>query len=440
MRTVPRFLAFAAAFFLSAAVPSFAQRPPSGPAGNGPSTGPIGGGNNNNGGNQPGIGQQPGQQQNFPTQQRPIFLSGKVMLEGGMPPPEPVTIERVCNGHVWPEGYSDSKGHFSFQLGQQGNAFMDASVGMGDSQIDSNPMVGGMNSRGGAMGMNGINGGIPVSGNGQVNLMGCELRASLAGYQSQSVNLGTRSIFDNPDVGTFILHRLANAQATAISMTTLEAPKDAKRSWERAQKLMQQKPPKTAEASKELEKAVQGYPKFAAAWFMLGQSRLAQQDEDGARKAFEESLNADAKYLPPYIQLTLIEMKAGRWDSAADTSNRLVQMNPYYSRAFLFNSIANFNRGKLDLAEQSARSAMKSDGSNPTVHHLLASILSQKGSFPEAADEFRAYLKLSPQTETAGEVRKKLAEWEDLGVIKRVDAANSAPAAANGNAPVSAPQ
>src|SRR5262249_19613677 len=40
-------------------------------------------------------------------QQRPIFLSGKVMLDDGTPPPEPVTIERVCNGNPRAEAYTD---------------------------------------------------------------------------------------------------------------------------------------------------------------------------------------------------------------------------------------------------------------------------------------------------------------------------------------------
>src|ERR1022692_4843252 len=51
----------------------------------------------------------------FPDQTRPIFLSGKVMLEDGTPPPESVTIEKVCNGNPRAQGYTDSKGRFSFQ-------------------------------------------------------------------------------------------------------------------------------------------------------------------------------------------------------------------------------------------------------------------------------------------------------------------------------------
>src|SRR6478672_5106215 len=72
---------------------------------------------------------QPQQPQQPDMTQRPIFLSGKVMLDSGTPPPEPVVIERVCGGNPRPEAWTDSKGHFSFQLGQNTAMMADASVG-----------------------------------------------------------------------------------------------------------------------------------------------------------------------------------------------------------------------------------------------------------------------------------------------------------------------
>ena len=60
------------------------------------------------------------------TSTKPIFVSGKVMLQGGGALPEPVPIERVCNGTVRREGYADTKGQFEFQLGLN-LTFQDAS-------------------------------------------------------------------------------------------------------------------------------------------------------------------------------------------------------------------------------------------------------------------------------------------------------------------------
>src|SRR5579859_2714077 len=57
---------------------------------------------------------------------QPVFVSGKVLLEGGGVLPEPVAIERVCNGVSRREGYTDFKGLFEFQVGVN-MTFQDAS-------------------------------------------------------------------------------------------------------------------------------------------------------------------------------------------------------------------------------------------------------------------------------------------------------------------------
>src|SRR5437016_6743320 len=55
-------------------------------------------------------------QQTSGTPLQPMFISGRVMLEGGGALAEPVAIERVCNGVTRLEGYTDFKGQFEFQM------------------------------------------------------------------------------------------------------------------------------------------------------------------------------------------------------------------------------------------------------------------------------------------------------------------------------------
>ena len=51
-----------------------------------------------------------------PQENRIISVTGRVVMEDGGPPPEPVTIERNCSGYTVTEAYTDRKGHFSFQI------------------------------------------------------------------------------------------------------------------------------------------------------------------------------------------------------------------------------------------------------------------------------------------------------------------------------------
>src|SRR5947207_10964415 len=113
------------------------------------------------------------------------------MLDSGTPPPESVTIERVCNGTPRAEAYTDSKGRFSFQLGANNNGVMqDASMGS-DRGLGGFGGIG-AGSSSSAMGQN--------TGVSERDLMGCEIRASLAGYRSDMINLSGRRQMDNPEL------------------------------------------------------------------------------------------------------------------------------------------------------------------------------------------------------------------------------------------------
>jgi tetratricopeptide (TPR) repeat protein len=330
--------------------------------------------------------------------QRPIFLSGKVMLEDGTPPPESVVIERVCNNVIRPEAYTDSKGRFSFQLGQNSTVFADASVG---STMDD-PFSRNDSAMGRGAGQRQIS---------ERDLMGCELRASLAGFRSEAVSLSGRRMMDNPDVGTIILRRLGNVEGYTFSAISAQAPKDAKKAFEKGRE--QAKKNKLAEAQKEYEKAVQVYPKYATAWYDLGLLYEKQNNVEGARDAFEKAIGADPKYVNPYLNLTALAARASKWQDTADISARAIKLNPFdFPQAYFYNSVANLNLNNLEAAEKSAKEAKKLDSRNriPKINHLLGVILAQKQDYPGAAESFKAYIAMAPNAPDVDTVKKQLAE------------------------------
>ncbi|MCL4403055.1 MAG: tetratricopeptide repeat protein [Acidobacteria bacterium] len=328
------------------------------------------------------------------------------MLDDGTPPPDSVVIERVCNGNPRPEAYTDSKGRFSFQLGQNQSMMPDASVSSA-----SDPGAGGRPGFGSQTGGFGPN----SRGISERDLMGCELRASLAGFRSDVVNLTGRRVLDNPDVGTIILHRLGNVEGTTISMTSLQAPKDARKAFDKAKDALRKK--KTADAEKDLTKAVQIYPKYAAAWFQLGRLQQARNQFAEARNSYEQALAADAKFVNPYLQLAVLSARDSKWQDVADTSDRVIKMNPLdFPEAYFYNSVANFNLKKLDAAEKSAREVEKLDTRHqfPQVAHLLGVILAQRQDYSGAAEQLRSYLQFAPNAQDAPAVKSQLVELEKL--------------------------
>lgn len=406
------FLIFTALGALSIGV-LFAQgRPPGGGGGGAPGGGSVGGGTTGGGATGGGIPggtstvpgrnttspfptNQPGQQS--PGMTRPIFLQGRVMLDDGTAPPEPVLIERVCSSNPRPEGYTDGKGRFSIELGRNTAMYADASTsGPSDMMSVNQP---------------------PSPGFGRTiterDLMACELRASLPGYRSDVVNLSGRRVLDNPDVGTIVLHRMGNVEGYTVSATSGLAPKDARKAYEKG--LDQMKKNKFAEARTHLEKAVAVYPKYAAAWYELGRAWEADNKPDEARKAYGEALSADAKFLKPYMYLAGISLREQNWQDVSDITNRLIKLDPYdYPGAYYYNAIANLSLQKLDDAEKSAREAVKLDSSHtiPKANHVLGVILANKQDYAGAAASMKAYLALVPDGRDNEFVRKQLAEVE----------------------------
>ncbi len=410
--TLRRFLGFAACAALSTTILFGQGQAPKQPAPTpSPSPSPgTGTGPGSQPGRTPNIpGQQPSQfpsdRQQIPEFQRPIYLAGRVMLDDGNPPGESVVIERVCNGVVRPEGYTDSKGKFSFELGRNNHMMADASVGSESDIFGSQ-----RNS------MPGFGGGRQIN---ERDLMGCEIRANLPGYRSDIITLSGRRVMDNPEVGTIILHRMANVEGFTISATTAMAPKEAKKEYEKA--LNSIKKDKWKDAKPRLEKAVELYPKFASAWFELGRSNEALQDLEGAKKAYSEALNADTKFVKPYMSLAGILVREQKWQEVADTTDRLVRLNPYdYPGAYFYNSVANLNLHQLDVAEKSAREALKIDKDHriPKANHVLGIILANKQDYSAAAEYMRTYLQLVPNGNDKEFVQKQLAEIDKAVAAK----------------------
>ncbi len=353
-------------------------------------------------------GMQTQQQPSFPEMRRPMFLQGKVILSDGTPAPPNVLIERVCSGRPIPEGYTDSKGRFGFEVGRNSNFIADASFS-GTQAGPGSPWgnTGGFSTFGQSS--------TSVEGISERDLSGCELRASLPGYRSTRIELTGRRMFDNPDVGTIVLTKLGNVSGFTISATTLHAPKKAKKSYENGVKQARKK--KWEKAQKELEKAVGAYPQYAEAWYLLGQVYEMEKKPAEARQAYAKALAADGKFISPYLRLARMAVGQGNWGEALEATSKILKLNPYdFPDAYFYNSLANLNLNNLSAAEKSAREAikLKADRRFPQLEHVLGLSLAYQNNYREAAQHLKRYLELLPQANNAAIVKKQITQLESF--------------------------
>jgi tetratricopeptide (TPR) repeat protein len=337
---------------------------------------------------------------------RPIYLSGKVVADDGAAGvTQNITIERVCSGMSKTVAYTDSKGHFSFQWADRGLTVTDASDS--GSGRNANSGFGGSQSAGGASALAAD----PFGS----RMMNCELRANVAGYTSDTINLFNRRAADNPDVGTIVLHRIAGVEGLSVSVTSMLAPKDARKAYGQGlQALLKNKP---QDAARDFEKAVAAYPKYADAWVSLGKLRVQQQSVEAARDALKKAIEADPKLVAPYMELGLLAAREANWAESGKYLDRAVELDPVdFPQAWYADAVANFNLKQYNAAEKSAREAVKLDPKhvNPRSDYLLGLVLAEKKDYSGAAAELTTYLQLAPKAPDAAQVKDQLAQLGKL--------------------------
>src|SRR5260370_21430801 len=168
-------------------------------------------------------------------------------------PPDPVLIRRVCKGSVQGETWTDSKGRFSFKVEGGGtDTSADAaqppvrdpelSRPIGNSTYYSNPVT--------------------------TALRDCDVQAVLTGFWSERVSIALKNTLDDTRIGVIVLHPVSRDQALTVRATTLAAPRNATKAYEKGMSPMRAQ--RWDAAVDEFTIAVTAYPKFFASWLGLG--------------------------------------------------------------------------------------------------------------------------------------------------------------------------
>lgn len=328
---------------------------------------------------------------------RPVYVSGNVVIEGAGAPPEPVAIQRLCNGLARRVGYTDSKGRFQLDLG--------SAVEQDSSENDT---------AGGLQQINKIAGGVTQS-----RYEGCELVAVLPGFHSSSVTLQGPDDFGEMRVGTLVLKRLSNVEGSTISTTSLAAPKDASQAYEKGRKARSEN--KLEQAEKELSKAVELYPNYAAAWALLGEIHTVENRLEEAVREYSRATTCDPLFVTPYFGLAIIAVNQQRWQDAANFSGQAIHLNGYaYPTAYFYNAVANFHLKNFEAAERSGRKfqTLDSERRHPDIALLISQILADRQDYAGAVQQLRGYLALAPTAANADQVRAHIARLENLAAAQ----------------------
>jgi len=329
-----------------------------------------------------------------------------------------VIIQSICKGRTHTEGYTDSKGHFSFEINTLKMSGSAASAA-GSAEESGSPQFGSERDH-------------MDTGFGQTRIgsdrlrdywRDCELQAVLPGFTSQMVQMaGKLNNIGVTDVGAIVLHRMEQVQGFTISATSAGAPAKARKEYEKGREL--EKKEKWDPALASFQKAVEMYPEYAIAWFEMGRVQVQKGELGAARQSFHQSSVADSKFVGAHHELAKLALQDKQWQEVVDTTDAVLKLNPVNVPGdWLLNAVGNFNLQHPDAAEKSALRGLELDGQHnfPKLEYLLSAILAQKREYPRALEHLRNYLRLAPHAADAETVQKQVEELERLSAKTTAD-------------------
>lgn len=307
-------------------------------------------------------------------------LLGKVKVEGEPLLWEPILITVNCNGTPVQTTQTDPKGEFAIVPTKVPGAL--------SLQGDAKRQM-------------------------ETHYEGCTVQSAFPGFHSTSVTITQRILRDDPDLGTIQLSREGGrAAGAAVSGTTESAPAPAINSFEKARaEMLDQKPDR---AERDLKKSVELYPNFAEAWYQLGRLQLTSAPKT-ARDSFSRAIAADPKFVLPYEQLAALSAQKGDWQEVLATTGHALELDPLGTgRTWNYNALANFQMGKMDVAEAAASKSLAMDPSHtiPTTEQLLAVILARKQDYSGALTHLRNCLTYTPSGPNADLLKQQIAQLE----------------------------
>jgi tetratricopeptide (TPR) repeat protein len=306
-----------------------------------------------------------------------VILRGKVTMADGTPPPKSVGLERVCSDGQGsrPGPVTNSKGEYIWRM-----------------------MVDPMRTR------------------------QCLIRATLAGHVSSEVNISNLNgyISRNQDMETLVLRPADSLSPRIINAAETGVPAKARNDWKAAMAALSAGD--TGAMITHLQAAVAAEPKFARGWHALGVALENQGRIDEAREAYQKAIDADPKYLEPYVTAGQLAIQASEWQKAIDLSQALIKNDKkhVYPDAYLHIAIARFYLKDLAAAEAAAREALdpKQDTKALRAEYVLGRIRAAQGDLDGARGHIERYLLLKPDARDAAEIRASLAALGQAGAAE----------------------
>jgi tetratricopeptide (TPR) repeat protein len=192
-----------------------------------------------------------------------------------------------------------------------------------------------------------------------------------------------------------------------ISTDDLKIPENARREFERGKRLLNEKKDQQ-ESIVAFKRAVELYPDYADAYFLMGTAQMQLKDAIAAEASLRKAIVLDVRRTAAYYPLAVLLFGQRRF---ADEEELLLSAQKQDGADWRWPfelARCHAQQNRWDSAVQYGIQAAKNTNAPPKVHLLLADIYANSNRPSEAVAELELFTKLDPESPYMSRVREVL--------------------------------
>jgi len=197
--------------------------------------------------------------------------------------------------------------------------------------------------------------------------------------------------------------------ADTVSVTDFKIPKKAREAYHKAEQAVQSL--KTDEAMLQISKALQIYPRYAAAMTLRGILKLDKDASQDALADLEQAIQFDPAYATGYLALGAAYNNLSRFEDSIRTLDRGIALAPTAWQGYFELGKAYVGKGDFASAIKQLNKAEDMAPKGFALLHLVkAHAMLGLKDYPAAMLELQSYLTLHPEGANSEAARKTLDE------------------------------
>lgn len=197
-----------------------------------------------------------------------------------------------------------------------------------------------------------------------------------------------------------------------ISAAMLNIPAKALAEFEKGNKALKKQ--SFDEARERFSKAVEIYPRYAAALNNLGVISMQRGNLDEGKNLFTKAIDVDDRYAPPYLNLAKAHMRRREYREALALLTKAEPLDPSNVEVLALLTMLEYESHQVASALEHARRVHTIPGHEnfAFVHFIAGKALESQGQPSEAVLEYKQFLKEAPHSPTAAKSKELIEALE----------------------------